>query len=91
MRLEGWGRWLTPRRDADAEVRAFARAMEHDLAELEYEEVTAEDRATFVEAVVEQEMRRALARGRFDLALRLRSYGRERVRELFEGRSQAGG
>ena len=57
MRLEGWGRWLTPRRDADAEVRAFERAMEHDLAELEYEEVTAEDRATFVEAVVEQEKR----------------------------------
>jgi len=91
VKLEGWGRWRTRWPDADAEVRAFARALERDLAELEYEEVTAEDRVTFVEAVVEQGMRRALARGCFDLALRLRSYGRERVRALFEGRSQAGG
>ena len=58
--------------------------VEAGLRAIDFEEVTTEDRITFVEYAVAWQVRRALSRGRFDLALRLRRFGAERIARLYE-------
>jgi len=64
----------------------FAAEIEEWLQEIDFEEVTTEDRITFVEAAVAWRVRRALWAGRFDLAVELQRFGAERVAQLYEER-----
>jgi len=70
----------------DRELRRFADEVEEGLRDIDFEEVTIEDRITFVERVVAWQVRRALARGRFDLAVRIQHLAVERIARLYEGR-----
>jgi hypothetical protein len=92
MRLPSlWDRHIRrswPRSDAqpsDAEALDPDRLMaevEEGLRDIEFAEVTTEDRITFVEYAVAWQVRRALRCGRFDLALQLGRFGVQRIGEL---------
>jgi hypothetical protein len=56
--------------------------VESGLHEIDFAEVTTEDRATFVEHAVVWQIRRALHAGRFELALELQRYGVGRIAQL---------
>jgi hypothetical protein len=64
--------------------RRLTAEVEQGLRGIDFDEVTIEDRITFVECAVAWQVRRALHCGRFDLALRLRRFGSERIAQLLE-------
>src|SRR5439155_7457197 len=68
----------------DRAFQRLAEEVEEGLREIEFDEVTTEDRITFVECAVAWQVRRALRCGRFDLAPRLQRFGAERVARLDE-------
>jgi len=70
--------------DAETAWQWMAENVEEGLRDIDFDEVTTEDRITFVEAAVAWQVRRALGCGRFDLALRLQRYGAERTAQLWE-------
>lgn len=70
--------------DVEVAFHAMAEIVEEGLRDIDFDEVTSEDRITFVEAAVAWQVRQALICGRFDLALRLQRYGAERVAQLYE-------
>ena|SRR5207253_2742243 len=80
-------------RDGDGnEALAFDALTSEIVAGLEsiaFDEVTVRDRVTFVEHAVVWQVRRALAAGRFDLALALQRWGVERIETLERGRPVA--
>jgi len=55
------------------------------LRNIDFPEVTAADRLTFVEAMVEPYVRRDVAAGRLDLVAPLRRCGDERARQIASG------
>jgi len=61
---------------------ALIHEVEPGLDDIEFAEVTGEDRATFVEHAVIWQIRRALGAGQFDIALDLQRYGVRRIAEL---------
>src|SRR5262245_2354392 len=82
-----WNRWFRssgPGEEAEQALalRAFADELEAELREVDYEEVTLEDRMTLVEHVAVWQVRCALARGQFDLALGLQRLAVRRISEL---------
>jgi hypothetical protein len=80
-----WGVTLrTPPSQLDAELARCLAEWEDGLANIDFPEVTDEDRVTFLEHVVSWQIRRALRAGRFDLALAVRALGTRRVAELVE-------
>ena len=68
----------------DRAFRQRAEEIEEGLRDIDFEEVTTEDRITFVECVVAWQVRSAPRCGRFDLALLLQRFGAERVAQLYE-------
>lgn len=66
------------------ELRRLEREVEEGLREIDFEEVTTDDRITFVEAVVAWRVRLALRAGRFDLALEIQRLGAARAVQLYE-------
>ena len=56
--------------------------IETALREIDYAQVTTDDRITFVRLAVEWHTRRMLECGRFDLAVRLRQYGERTIEAL---------
>jgi len=58
--------------------------VEQGLRDIDFEEVTLEDRIVFVELAVAWQVRRALWAGRFDLAVRLPQCGVQRIARLHE-------
>jgi len=58
--------------------------VEAGLRHIDFEEVTTEDRITFLECVIAWQVRVALGRGRFDLAVQVQRFGVERIAELYE-------
>jgi hypothetical protein len=80
-----WGVTLhTP--PLEAELARCLDEWESGLAQIDFPEVTDEDRLTFLEHVVSWQIRRALRAGRFDLAIAVRSLGAHRVADLVERR-----
>ena len=78
-----WGvRLPPPRSPLDVELERCLDEWEAGLQQIDFPEVTDEDRVTFLEVVVSGQVRRALRAGRFDLALALSSLGSRRVAEL---------
>jgi hypothetical protein len=63
-------------------LRSFVDDIEGTLRKIDFDEVTAADKATFVARAVETQVRAALAHGRFDLAVQLRHFGERRIAEL---------
>ena len=63
-------------------LRRLTADIERGLQDIDFPEVTTEDRATFVRAAVAWQVKQALACRRFDLAVRLRRFGAERVARL---------
>jgi len=60
--------------------------IEDGLRAIDFDEVSDEDRATFVEHAVVWQVRRALGAARFDLALELQRWGVERLATIERGR-----
>src|SRR5262249_4185049 len=82
-----WGvGWGAPSRELDHALASYVDGWEEGLAQLDFPEVTDEDRRTFLVHVVSWQVRCALRAGRFELALALRSLGALRVAELEERR-----
>jgi len=80
-----WGVTLpAPWSPLDAELERCLEEWETGLRQIDFPEVTEEDRVTFLEVVVSGQVRRALRAGRFDLALALSSLGSRRVAQLRE-------
>jgi hypothetical protein len=80
-----WGVALrAPTSPLDAELARCLHEWETGLRQIDFPEVTDEDRVTFLEHVVSWQIRRALRAGRFDLALAVRSLGARRVAEFAE-------
>jgi hypothetical protein len=71
-------------------LEVFAEDVETVLRHIDFEEVTTDDKVTFVELAVDSQVRNALERGRFDRAVELRRYGAERIARLHL-ESNAGG
>src|SRR5262245_37935391 len=69
---------------AEAGFLRLAAEVEQGLRDIDFDEVTAEDRITFVECAVAWRVRWALRRGNFDLAIRLQRFGAERAAQLYE-------
>ena len=65
--------------DAALSLRGFADDIERVLREIDFEEVSVEDRIAFVQAAVDWQVRCALERGRFDAVVRLRQFEREQI------------
>ena len=86
VRLERtWGVSLRPPPSRlELELARCVDEWDAGLARIEYPEVTAEDRATFLERVVCWQVRRALGAGRFDLALALTRLAPHRIAQLAE-------
>ena len=88
VRLERtWGVSLRP--PASPIELALARCVREwdaGLERIDFPEVTAEDRAAFLEQVVCWQVRRALGAGRFDLALALARLATHRVDGLLDRR-----
>lgn len=88
-RLERLQRALSPHgaapvRDGAASewLEAFLSEIERTLQEIDFDEVTTEDRVTFVECAVAWRVRQALGAGRFDLGVALVRFGERQVAEL---------
>ena len=81
-RAEGSEAWATGAADLDHELRRVASVVEEGLHDIDFEEVTAEDRATFVEAVIAWQVRRALRAGRLSVAVALRRFGADRIARI---------
>ena len=84
-----WSRLLRRPRARDAndeplQYERLIREVEAGLEDIAFEEVTIEDRATFVEHAVVWQVRRALRTCQFDLALRLARFGVHRIAQLRE-------
>ena len=77
-----WPRLAPDSREAD--LHTLTEEVEEGLRDIDFEDVTMEDRITFVEYAVAWQVRRALRRGRFDLALQLQRFGAERIALLYE-------
>jgi hypothetical protein len=78
-------RWIQKRagdRHDGLELRELTEEVEAGLRDIGFDEVTIEDRATFVEHAVIWQVRRALRVGQFDLALALQRFGVERIAQL---------
>jgi len=86
LRLErDWGVPLsTGRERRAAELEQWLGRLEADLHQIDFPEVTLEDRITYLEHAVSWQVRRALLAGRFDLALEVRSLGALKIAELLE-------
>ena len=61
-----------------------AEEVEAGLRDIEFDEVTLEDRITFVEYAVAWQIRLALRCARFDLAVKLREFGAQRIADLHQ-------
>jgi hypothetical protein len=70
---------------APRELRDLVAEVEGHLRDIDFVEVTAADRITYVEYAVAWRVRVALRKGRFDLALWLNRYGQRRIAELQDG------
>jgi hypothetical protein len=70
-----------------AELRQLAHDIDADLREIDFAEVTTEDRIAFLEAGFAWQVRRALWAGRFDLAIEVQRFGAERIARLFAERN----
>jgi hypothetical protein len=68
----------------DRVFHEMAEVIEEGLRDIDFDEVTSQDRITFLEAAVAWQVRQALRCGRFDLALRVQRYGSERAAQLSE-------
>jgi hypothetical protein len=66
----------------ERELLSLIHEIETDLREIDFEEVTSEDRVILVEREVIWQVRCALARGRFDLALALQRFAVRRIADL---------
>jgi hypothetical protein len=66
----------------DAELARLLGPLEAGLHQIDFPEVTLEDRITYLEHAMRWQMRRALHAGRFDLAVHLQRMGTERLRAL---------
>ncbi len=90
--LRRWTEGLRhPAHDHDRDARECQRALEWladevetGLRDIEFREVTVQDRITFIESLVTWQVRQALKVGRFDLAVRMQRYGVDRIAELHE-------
>jgi len=85
MRAWVLARLGAPADPADVDACVFAALVdeiEDGLAAIDYGEVTAEDRAAFVECAIVHQVRRALHAGHFDLALELQRWGVRRIARL---------
>jgi len=69
-----------------AERERWLGPLEAGLRQIDFPEVTLEDRITYLEHAVSWQVRRALLAGRFDLALEVRSFGALQIAELLERR-----
>jgi len=67
---------------AEPTFQRLTGEVEQGLRDIDFDEVTTEDRITFVEYAVAWQVRRALLCGRFDLAIRLQRFGAEWVARL---------
>ena len=73
---------------ADAAIKVsrefcdLVQEIEAHLRDIDFDEVTIEDRVTYVEYAVAWRMRLAIRRGRPDLAVCLQHYGRRRIAQL---------
>lgn len=82
------GSWLAAR---DSDVLAYERLrseIEASLRSIDFDEVTLEDRVSFVERAAVWQMRQAIRANRFDLALWLHKYAVERIAEIGRGRAR---
>lgn len=61
------GRAMRGRDPGAVARRRLERALDEWLRDIDFEEVTLEDRIAFIESVVAHRIRRAIARGRLDL------------------------
>jgi len=81
-------RWIRGRTAAPScerlELRELTEEIEVGLRDIDFDEVTLEDRVTFVEYAVVWQVRRALGAGQFDLALALQRFGVQRIEQLLE-------
>jgi len=68
--------------DQRLELDQLTSEVEDGLREIDFDEVTVEDRVTFVEYAVVWQVRRALRCGQFDVALAIQRYGVRRIAEL---------
>ena len=86
LRLEhDWGVLLDRERERhEAELERLLGPLDAGLREIDFPEVTLEDRITYLEHAVSWQVRRALCAGRFDLALEVRSHGVRRIADLLE-------
>lgn len=75
---------------AEAARRRLERALDAWLRDIDFEEVTLEDRIAFIESVVMHRIRRAVARGRLDLVPHLCGAGIRKAGELGAGIRAAG-
>jgi hypothetical protein len=90
LHLRRWferGRRFPPVGPGDRELLGVLEEIEADLREVDFEEVTIEDREILIEREVIWQVRCALAGGRFDLALALQRYGVRRIADLRRGES----
>ena len=63
---------------------SMSAIVEEGLRDIDFDEVTSQDRIAFLEAAVAWQVRQALTSGRFELALRLQRFGAERTAQLWE-------
>ena len=69
-------------RDLPPQLRGFAADLERVLRGIDFEEVTTTDKSLFIDCAIEAQVKWLVARGRFDLAVRLRRYGEQRIAAL---------
>jgi hypothetical protein len=79
-----WEAELEQSLQLEVAFQQLVQEVEDGLRDIDFDDVTTDDRIAFVEAAVAWQVRRTLARGRFDLALRIQRYGAERVAQLYE-------
>jgi hypothetical protein len=91
LRLErDWGVPLHRTRPGrDARRERLVALLEAGLRQIDFPEVTPEDRIAYLEQALRWQVRRALLAGRFDLALEIRSLGAPGLAELMERRPGA--
>jgi hypothetical protein len=68
--------------DADSLFQSLAQEVEEGLRDIDFDEVTTEDRIAFIEAAVSWQVRQALLWRRLDLAARLQRFGAELAAQL---------
>ena len=80
--LRRWIKNRTGTRRDRLELSELTEEVEAGLRDIDFDEVTVEDRATFVEHAVIWQVRRALRCAQFDLALALQRFGVRRIAQL---------